>query len=82
MCCSLSFLAILSFVSIADAMLSLPELPADTWQLHVGRVLGLLGPAQAALNSRSASAKVCSDSFTSTLCGYVRGNHSFAKDVK
>jgi hypothetical protein len=58
------FLAILSFVGIADARLSLPDLSADAWQLHDGYVLGLLGPAQAALNSRSASAKVSNDSFT------------------
>jgi hypothetical protein len=25
---------------------------------------------------------VSSDSFTSTLCGYLRCNHSFVKDVK
>jgi hypothetical protein len=67
---------------IADARLSLPDLPADAWQLHDGCVLGLLGPARAALNSRSASTKVSSDSFTCTLCGYLRSNRSFVKDVK
>jgi hypothetical protein len=34
------------------------------------------------LNWLSASAKVSSDSFTSALCGYLRSNHSFVKDVK
>jgi hypothetical protein len=61
---------------------SLPDLPADAWQLHGSCVLGLLGPARAALNAYSASAKVSSDSFTSALCGYLRSNHSFVKDVK
>jgi hypothetical protein len=75
-------LAILSFVGIADARLSLPDLLADAWQLHDGHVLGLLGPAWAALNSHSASAKVSSDSFTSALCGYLHSNHSFVWDVK
>jgi hypothetical protein len=76
------FLAILSFVGIADTRLSLPDLAANAWQLHDGCVSGLLGPAQAALNSRSASAKVSSDSFTSSLSGYLDSNHSFVKDVK
>jgi hypothetical protein len=76
------FLAILSFVSIADAKLSLPNLLADAWQLYDGHNLGVLGPARAALNLRSASAKVSSDSFTSALCGYLHSNHSFVKDVK
>jgi hypothetical protein len=76
------FFAILPFVGIANARLSLPDLLADAWQLHDGHVLGLLGPARAALNSRSASAKVSSDSFTSALCVYLRSNHSFVKDVK
>jgi hypothetical protein len=76
------FLVILSFVGIADARLSLPDLSADAWQLHDNHVSGLLGPARAALNSRSASAKVSSDSFTSALCGYLRSNCSFVKDVK
>jgi hypothetical protein len=44
-----------------------PDLPADTWQLHDGCVLG---------------AKVSSASFTCTLCRYLHGNHSFVKDVK
>jgi hypothetical protein len=74
------FLAFLALFGIADARLSLPDLPADAWQLHNGCILDLLGPAWAALNSRSASAKV--SSFTSTLCGYLRSNHSFVKDVK
>jgi hypothetical protein len=56
-----------------------PDLPADTWQLHDGCVSGLLGPAREALNSRSASAKVSSDSFTSSLCRYLR---NYIKDVK
>jgi hypothetical protein len=72
----------LPLFGIADARLSLPNLPADAWQLHDSCILGLLGPARAALNLRSASAKVSSDSFTSTLCGYLRSNHSFVKDVK
>jgi hypothetical protein len=75
------FLAILSFVGVVDARLSLPDLPADAWQLHDGCVSGLLGPALAALNPHSASAKVSTDSFTSTLCIYLRGNHSCVKDV-
>jgi hypothetical protein len=86
MCHSLSliivFLAFLSLFGIADTRLSLPDLPADAWQLHDGCVSGLLVPARVALNLRSASAKVSSDSFTSTLCGYLRSNHSFVKDVK
>jgi hypothetical protein len=52
------FLAFLSLFGIADAWLSLPDLPADAWQLHDGCVSGLLAPAREALNSRSASAKV------------------------
>jgi hypothetical protein len=59
-----------------------PDLSADTWQLHDGCVSGLLRPAREALNSRSASAKVSSDSFSSTLCGYLRSKCSFVKDVK
>jgi hypothetical protein len=70
------------FWKFVDARLSLPDLPADAWQLHYGCVLGLLGPARAALNSRSASAKVSGDSFTSTLCGYLHSNRSFVKNVK
>jgi hypothetical protein len=31
---------------------------------------------------RSASAKVSSDSFSITFCGYLHSNHSFVKDVK
>jgi hypothetical protein len=75
-------LAFLFLFGIADVRLSLPDLPADTWQLYDSCVSGLLGPARAALNSHSASAKVSSDSFTSTLYGYLRGNRSFVKDVK
>jgi hypothetical protein len=86
MCRSLSlivvFLVFLSLFGIADARLSLLDLPADAWQLHDSCVSGLLGPARQALNSRSASIKVSSDSFTSTLCGYLRSKHSFVKDVK
>ena len=78
----LYFLAFLCFLGIADARLHLPDLPAETWQHHDGCVSGLLGPAREALNSRSVSAKVSSDSFTSTLCGYLRSNRSFVKDVK
>jgi hypothetical protein len=79
----LSFLSsILSFVGIADARLSLPDLSADAWQLHEGHFFGLLGPARAALNLRSASANVSSDSFTSALCDYLCRIHSFVKDVK
>jgi hypothetical protein len=78
----LYFLAIFLIFGITDARFFFPDLPADTWQLHNGCVSGLLGPAQEALNSRSACAKVSSDSFTSTLCGYLRSNHSFVKDVK
>jgi hypothetical protein len=78
------FLAFLALFGIADARLSLPDLPADAWQLHDGCVLALLGPARPclALNSRSASAKVSSDSFKSTLCGYLHHIRSFVKDVK
>jgi hypothetical protein len=43
---------------------------------------GLLGPCREALNSHSASAKVSSDIFMSTLCGYLHSNHTFVKDVK
>jgi hypothetical protein len=75
-------LIILSFVGIADARLSLPDFLADAWQLHDDHVSGLLGPAWAARNSRSPSAKVSSDSFTSALCGYLHSNRSFVKDVK
>jgi hypothetical protein len=86
MCHSLSliivFLAFWSLFGIACARLTLPDLPEDAWQLHDGHVSGLLGPAWAALNSHSASFKVSSDSFTSALCGYLRGNHGFVKDVK
>jgi hypothetical protein len=67
---------------IADARLFFPDLPADTWQLHDGCVLGLLAPAREALNSHSPSAKVFSDSFSITLCGYLCSNHIFVKDVK
>jgi hypothetical protein len=59
-----------------------PDLPVDTWQLHDGCILGLLRQALEALNSCSASAKVFSDSFSSTLCGYLRSNCSFVKNVK
>jgi hypothetical protein len=62
--------------------LSLPDLSADAWQLHDGHVSGLMGPTRADLNSRLASTKVSSDSFTSALCGYLRSNHSFVKNVK
>jgi hypothetical protein len=41
-----------------------------------------LGPAREALNLLSASNKVYSYSFTTTLCRYLRSNHSFVKDVK
>jgi hypothetical protein len=44
--------------------------------------LGLLEPAQEALNSRSASAKVSSDTFAGALCGYLHSDHSFVKNVK
>jgi hypothetical protein len=76
------FLAFFSLFSIADTRFSLPDLPADAWQLHDGCVLDLLGPPRVALNSRSVSAKVFSDSFISALCGYLRSTHSFVKDVK
>jgi hypothetical protein len=84
MCCSvlLYIFAIVCIAGVADTRFFFPDLPADTWQLHDGCVLGLLGPAQEGLNSRSASTKVSSDSFTSTLCGYLRYNCSFVKDVK
>jgi hypothetical protein len=83
MCRSLLLIIVfLSHFGIADGMLSLPDLPADALQLHNGCILGILALTWAPLNSRSASAKVSSDSFTSTLCGYLRGNHSFVKDVK
>ena len=64
----LYFFAIAGIVGVADARLFFPDLPADTWQLYDGCVSGLLRPAWEALNSRSASAKVSSDSFSSTLC--------------
>jgi hypothetical protein len=76
------FLAFLSLFGIADARFSLPDFPADAWQLHHDCFSGLLGPARAALNWCSASAKVSSDSFTSALCGYLRSNRSFVRDVK
>jgi hypothetical protein len=72
----------LCLFGIADARLFFPDLPADTLQLHDGCVSGLLGPAWEALSSRSESAKVSIDSFTSTFCGYLRSNCSFVKDVK
>jgi hypothetical protein len=78
----LQFFAFLCLFGIADARLFFPDLPADTWQLHDGCISGILAPAREALNSRSASAKVSSDSFASILCGYFRSNHSFVKDVK
>jgi hypothetical protein len=76
------FLAFLCLFGIADARIFFPDLPADTWQLHDRCVSGILGPAQETLNSRSASAKISSDSFASTLCGYLRSNRRFFKDVK
>jgi hypothetical protein len=86
MCLSLSliivFLVFLSLFGIADARLSLPDLSADIWQLHDGHVSGFLGPARATLNLHSASVKVSSESFTSVLCGYLRSNRSFVRDVK
>jgi hypothetical protein len=50
-----------------------------TFQRTLGNFMTI---AQEALNSRSASAKVSSDSFASTLCGYLRSNCSFVKDIK
>jgi hypothetical protein len=52
MCRSLILIVVfLAFLfGIAVARLSLPDLPADAWQLHDGHILGLLGLAQAALN--------------------------------
>jgi hypothetical protein len=84
MCCFvlLHFLAFLCLISIADTRVFFPDLPANTCQLHDGCVLAILGSAQEVLNSRSASAKVSSDSFTSTLCEYLHSNCSFVKDVK
>jgi hypothetical protein len=76
------FLVFLSLFGIADARLSLPDLSADAWQLHDGCISGLLGPARVALNSRSASAKVSSNSFTSTLCGYLRSNRNLLRMLK
>jgi hypothetical protein len=78
----LYFFAIVCIAGVADARLFFPDLPADTWQLHDGCISSLLSPAWEALNSRSASAKVSSDSFTSTLCGYLRSSHSFVEDIK
>jgi hypothetical protein len=78
----LHFFAFLCLFGIANAKLFFLDLPGDTWQLHDGCVLGLLAPAWEALNLCSASAKVSSDSFSSTLCGYLCSNHSFVKDVK
>jgi hypothetical protein len=78
----LHFLACLYLFGIADARLFFPDLPVDTWQLHDRCVFGILGPAREALSSHSAGAKVSSDSFASTLYGYLRSNHSFVKDVK
>jgi hypothetical protein len=63
----LHFFAFLCLFGIADARLFFPDLPANTWQLHDGCVLGLLGTARKALNLHLASAKVSSDSFSSTL---------------
>jgi hypothetical protein len=62
----LHFFTFLCLFGIDDARLFFPDLPADTWQLYDGCVSGLLSPAREALNSRSASAKVSSDSFAST----------------
>jgi hypothetical protein len=84
LCCFvlLYFFAFLCLFGIADARLFFPDLPVDTWQLHDGCVSGLLSPAREVLNLCSASAKVSSDSFASTLCGYLRSKRSFVKDVK
>jgi hypothetical protein len=68
---NVSLIAFHALFGIADARFSLPDHPAYAWQLPDGCVSGLLGPAWAALNSRSASAKVSSDSFTSTFCASV-----------
>jgi hypothetical protein len=76
------FFAFQCLFGIADARLFFPDLPADTWQPHDGCVSGLLCPAREALNLCSASANVSSDSFSSTLCGYLHSDHSFVKDVK
>jgi hypothetical protein len=78
----LHFFSFLCLFGIADARLFFPDLPADTWQLHDDCVSGLLAPACEALDSHSASAKVSNDIFSSTLCGYLRSNNSFVKDVK
>jgi hypothetical protein len=80
--CIIVFFAIVCIAGDADARLFFPDLPADTWQLHDNCVSGFLGPPREALNSRSASTKVSSDSFRSTLCRYLRSNRSFIKDVK
>jgi hypothetical protein len=78
----LCILVIFFIFGVADARLFFPDLPADTWQLHDGCILGLLSPAREVLNSRSGSAKVSSDSFASTICGYLHINSSFVKNVK
>jgi hypothetical protein len=78
----LYFFPIVCIASVADARLFFLDLSADTWQLHDSCVSGLLGPAREAPNLRSVSAKVSSDSFTGVLCGYLRGNLSFVKDIK
>jgi hypothetical protein len=75
----LYFLAVVCIFGVADAGIFFLDLPANIWQLHDGCISRLLGPAREALNSRSASS---SDSFTSTLCGYLHSNRSFVKDVK
>jgi hypothetical protein len=53
-----------------------------TFQQMIGNFMTVAFRASWALLGRSASAKVSSDSFTSTLCGYLRSNHSFVKDIK
>jgi hypothetical protein len=65
----LHFFAFLCLFGIADARLFLPDLPADTRQLHDGCILGFLAPALESLNSHSASVKVSSDGFQVPFAG-------------
>jgi hypothetical protein len=68
----LYFLAFLCLLAIADTRLF-----SLTFQQTLGSFLTVAFWA-----SWSESAKVSSDSLSSTLCGYLRSNHIFGRDVK
>jgi hypothetical protein len=78
----LYFFSIACIFGIADARLFFPDLSADTWQLHDGRVLGLLGPAQEALSSCSQVPRFLEIVLQVRSAGYLRSDCSFVKDVK